>query len=1133
MDAFYISGLGPPQILVNNQKVEIKRRKAVALLVYLAVEGRSQSREFLSGLFWPEYEQSRAYAYLRRTLWEIKDVLGGGLLEVSRESVSIPSSPSFQMDVNQFQVLLRAVKDHDHRFSEPCDQCIDRFEVAIRLYRGDFLSGFSLSACPQFDNWQFLQSEIIRRTFRESLQNLVNALEQRSRISEAIPYAQRWLAIDSLDERAHRTLMALFAQNGQINAALRQFERCRTVLKTELDLAPEIETATLYNQIRERRSSPSPVKAGGRQILLTESNQTSWLEQILSTPVRVAFQTNLPVQATPFIGRESEIREISGFLHNPDCWLLTLAGMGGIGKTRLAIQIGQQISATFPDGVYFVSLDGLKSISALVPKIVETLGLSFHIQEGSLGNQLNSFLRDKTLLIIFDNFDTFTSDAAVLHQLHAEAANIKFIVTSRERLTISGEWVFEVQGLDYPESDSQKFDEILGFHAVELFIHAARRTASNFQINEGNYREIVAITQVIEGMPLGLEMAASWMNLLSPREILVEICSNLDFLKTEMQDAPARQRSMRAVLDYSWKRLDLDDQSALARLSVFQGGFTREAAEKVAGVFLSDLKKFMDRSFIRQKSSGGFYIHELMRQYALEKLCESSEKYKKASDRHTAYYCVALRTWGDGLKGPDQVELLPVMQHEIDNIQAAWIRVNQEKQIQQINRGLGGLCYFYLRTLRNQEGLKTCQLGLVAMEGPEAECGPEVRANLLAWKSIFCLNLYDHETAVESIDFALEMMPGILGKRNDFAPLWAQLFTTKAIIENYLGNRESAIMYYDRAFEIYRQLQDFSGFSYLMLRAIDTGGVTSEKIFQYLSETIHFNRKTGDFFNTAYLLYMYCMIVAYHFGQPVQAVALMQEGCDIFEKLGDPLSKEMSLVTVDPILDTNGRYDELLEVREKKLAYAQERGDRQTTGIYLSEVGETLCHLGNFPAAEDHFREALIHIKGGTPYQYAYRLCGLGEVLLVQGKIAESQDIFQESINGMKIGEKWGQGKALAGLSIATFKMGDREKAWEKIQQALQYHHDGHSHYFTYFSLGAYAYLLSQHGDSLTGIEIYSMLEQQKFVCDSRWFNHLYRDPIYALAMKDYPNDMTTSDSVGKEMELWKTLEQIIQQAKM
>ena len=175
----------------------------------------------------------------------------------------------------------------------------------------------------------------------------------------------------------------------------------------------------------------------------------------------------------------------------------------------------------------------------------------------------------------------------------------------------------------------------------------------------------------------------------------------------------------------------------------------------------------------------------------------------------------------------------------------------------------------------------------------------------------------------------------------------------------------------------------------------------------------------------------------------------------------------------------------------------------------------------------------MIHIKGGSPYQYAYSLCGLGEVLLVQGKISESKEFFQESINGMKIGEKWGQGRALAGLSIAAFKMGDREKAWEIIQQALQYHHDVHSHYFTHFSLGAYAYLLSQHGDSLTGIEIYSMLEQQKFVRDSRWFNDLYRDPIYAMAMKDNPNDITTSESAGKEMNLWKTLEQIVQQAKM
>jgi predicted ATPase/DNA-binding SARP family transcriptional activator len=1133
MDSLYISCLGPPQISLNNQQIDFKRRKAVALLVYLAMEGRSQSREFLSGLFWPEYEQSRAYSYLRRTIWEIKNVVGDGWLDVRREWVSISNSAEFQTDFKQFHSLLQGVKNHDHPFTEPCEFCIAQLESAIDMYRGDFLSGFSLSDCPQFDDWQFLQSEVIRRSFQDNLQNLVNALEMHGRISEAIPYTQRWLAIDNLDEAAHRKLMVLFAQNGQMHAALRQFELCQVVLRTELNLAPELTTTNLYNQIREHRFSPSGVNPAGKPILLAEGKQSSWLDQILSTPARVALQSNLPVQTTPFIGREAEIKEISGFINNPDCWLLTLTGMGGIGKTRLANQVGREIGENFPDGVFFIPLEGLETISALLPKIVERLALTFHPQDGPLEIQLNSFFQDKRFLIILDNFDSLISEAAILLKLHTTAASIKFLVTSRERLKISGEWVFEIQGLDFPKSDIEKLEESLNFHAVELFNHAARRTLNNFQIDEKNYRDISAITQIVEGIPLALEMAASWINLLSPEEILAEIQTDSNFLKSKMQDTPIRQRSMRAILDYSWKRLDQEEQSALAKLSVFQGGFSREAAEKVTGVSLAELKKFMDLSIIRQQDSGGLQIHELLRQYALEKLCASSENFKNTRERHAVYYCAALNSWGDGLKSPAQVELFPAMRREIENIQAAWTWVTQEVQIQQITGGIEGLCYFYLRSLRNQEGLEACQLGLSALEQAKADPRPEIHANLLAWKSIFCLNLDDHQAAVKAIDSSLEMIRDLEGKRNDLAPLRARLFTIKAIVETYLGNRESAIKFFDQAIEIYRQTEDYSGFSYLMLRALDTSGVTSEKTIMLLSEAIKFNRKSGDFFNTAYLLYMYCMVVAYHFGQPVQAAALMQEGSDIFEKLGDPLSKEMALAIADPILSTNGRYEELLEVREKKLAYALERGDRQAAGIYQAEVGETLCHLGNYPAAGDRFRKALVNIQSGIPYQYAFRLCCYGELLLVQDKISESYELFKESLKGMKIGEKWGQGRALAGLSIAAFMLGDREKAWEIVQQALGYHHEAHTHYFTHFSLGAYAYIISQNGDSLTGLKIYAILEQQLFVRDSRWFIDLYRNPIYALAMKNNLNEISTCESVGRQMNLWRSLEQIVQELTM
>lgn len=1128
MGALCISGLGTPQIVLNGQRVRIRRRKALALLIYLAVEGGQRSRELLAGLFWPEYGQASASAYLRRTLWEIKDNIGDGWLDVSRERVGFLTAVDIQVDIHQFQALLQGVKDHGHPHADPCEACIEQLEEAIRLYRGDFLSGFSLRGCSAFDDWQFLQTEIHRRLFQDALQNLVNALEKYGSISDAILYTKNWLGIDNLDERAHRKLMALYARDGQEPAALRQYEKCRTVLRSELDLAPEAATTDLYNQIQERRLSSVIREIEGTQTIFARSYRTSWLNEILSSPVQVSFDTNLPAQTTRFFGRDAEIKQISELLYNPDCWLLTLTGMGGIGKTRLAVQIGQQVAPVLPDGAYFVSLEGLKAISALLPKVAETLGLSVHSQERAIEDQLTAFLSDKTLLIIFDNFDEFTSQAAILHQLHAVANRVKFLATSRERLKISGEWVINLEGLGYPKMATGYSGEIILYPAIELFIHAAQRIWKDFQANEGNYDDIAAIARLVEGIPLGLEMAASWINLLSPREILDEIQTNLDFLKTDMQDKPARQRSMRAVLDYSWERLTSDEQSSLARLSVFHGGFTRESAEKVASVTLVGLKKFMDRSLIRQSGAGRFHLHELLRQYASENLIAAPDSFRATTDRHATYYCVALSRWSDGLRGPDQIEILSAMQQEIDNIQAAWIWVTQENQIQQIQRGLEGLCYFYLRTLRNQEGRLTCQLGLASLEGAEVAPTTVLKANILAWLSIFSLNLDDHDTAAESIDTGMDIMRKIKGMSDFIDPLWTRLYMTKAIVENYLGDRQSATEYYSKAMDGFHQTQDYSGFSYLMLRALDTSGVTSEKAFRFLSEAIRYKRSSGDNFNTAYLLYIYCMVVAYHFGQPVKAANLMRESVDLFEKMGDAFSKEMALVTVDPILNTHGRYVELLEVRRKKLAYAQERGDRQTSGIYLAEIGEVLSHLGDYLAAEEQAMESLTRIKEGVAYQYAFRLCCLGEVLLAQGRHAECLEIFRESIAGMKIGEKWGQGRALAGLSIATFKTGDPEEAWKLVFQALRLHFDSKTHYFSHFSLGAYAYLLSHRGDALGAIEVYAMLSRQKFVRDSAWFRDLYCKPIYAMAVRHKPEEISSVENTGQHKDLWRTIDQVL-----
>jgi tetratricopeptide (TPR) repeat protein len=314
-----------------------------------------------------------------------------------------------------------------------------------------------------------------------------------------------------------------------------------------------------------------------------------------------------------------------------------------------------------------------------------------------------------------------------------------------------------------------------------------------------------------------------------------------------------------------------------------------------------------------------------------------------------------------------------------------------------------------------------------------------------------------------------------------------------------------------------------------MLRSLDSGGVVSERNLQFLADGLEFKRKTGDLFNTAYMLNAYCMTVAYHYGQPQQAKALMEEGCALFEQLGDPLSKEMALHIADPILGINGRYDEQLTLREKKLAYAQERGDLQVTGIYLSEIGETLAHLGDYDGAEVRFREALALLKKRTDYQYGFRLCGLAENLLAKGQIDEAHSLFQQSVSRMHTGELWGFGRGLAGLSMTTFLTGDSEAAWKVVRQALEIHLEMRTFYFAHFSLSAYAYLLSQHDEALFGVEIYNLVAQQKFVNQSLWFADLYQKPIHASVRKLPKGDISKAEAKGKNLDFWHTVGKIIE----
>ncbi|HTF41416.1 MAG TPA: AAA family ATPase, partial [Propionibacteriaceae bacterium] len=348
---------------------------------------------------------------------------------------------------------------------------------------------------------------------------------------------------------------------------------------------------------------------------------------------------NLPVQLTTFIGRVEEMNELSKLLDDSACRMATLVGPGGSGKTRLVMEAARIMASEFPDGVYFVPLEPVGSVEFLVPAIADSIGLSLRGQEEPKAQLLNH-LNDNQLLIVLDNFEHLITAASVLSDMLAAATKLKLIVTTREALKLSEEWIFPVPGMRFPETNAAAGPE--NYDSVRLFVERAQRVKRGYS-PEADWAAIVRLCQLTWGMPLAVELAASWINVLSCQEIVAEIERNLDFLASSLRNVPERHRSVRAVFAQSWSLLGQQERDVFARLSVFRGTFGREAAEEIAGASLPLLSTLVDKSLLKPLPESRYRVHELLRQYAFEKLSQSSEDVSRARDSHSAYYLDFLR----------------------------------------------------------------------------------------------------------------------------------------------------------------------------------------------------------------------------------------------------------------------------------------------------------------------------------------------------------------------------------------------------------------------------------------------------------------------------------------------------------
>ena len=382
----------------------------------------------------------------------------------------------------------------------------------------------------------------------------------------------------------------------------------------------------------------------------------------------------LPAEPTPFIGRAEELVEIRRLL--TETRLLTLTGTGGIGKTRLALRAANDLHDEFENGVFFVSLAPISSGEHIVQTIAESIGFPLSTEEAPI-NQLIAHLRRRQLLLVMDNFEHLLGEADIVAKILQAASKVKVLATSREKLKLHGETALTITGMGFSD---QKTSTVSWEHdAIELFLQSIRRVCPEFNPDVEDLKQLEHICQLVEGMPLAIELAAGWMNVLSPEELASEIRRGLDILTAEMRDVPERHHSMRAVFDQSWSLLDQAERDAFMRLSAFRGGFTREAGQAVTGASLQLLAGLVNKSFLRHDpTSGRFEMHELLRQYAQEQLEKAPEDSISAMEAHAAYFANFMeQRWGH-LRDHRQTAALAEIDADLENIRTAWrYRIDQ------------------------------------------------------------------------------------------------------------------------------------------------------------------------------------------------------------------------------------------------------------------------------------------------------------------------------------------------------------------------------------------------------------------------------------------------------------------------
>ena len=725
-------------------------------------------------------------------------------------------------------------------------------------------------------------------------------------------------------------------------------------------------------------------------------------QRIVPTPekpvsVSSPLKADLPVPPTPLIGRERELKTVIQQLNDHHCRLLTLTGPGGVGKTRLALEIAHQLQDVFENGVYFIELAGVNSPDFIVYAIANKLGL---VSSGSDDprDQLSNFLHGKQMLLVLDNLEHLQKGVGLLGELLERTEKIKLLTTSRESLNLRAEWVFGVQGWPLPHDPLAT--EIETSSAVKFFARCSKQARVDFELKDEERSSVLRICQLVEGLPLGIELAATWVRVLSCAEIAQEIERSINFLSTSVRDVPERHRSMEAVFNHSWDLLNEAEQNVFMKLSIFRGGFTREAAEQVAGGTLPLLFALTDKSLLYRPDAERFDLHDLLRQFARERLLASGD-FDNTSNRHLKYFLEFVEQAESNLQGGKQLYWLDRLERDHDNLRAAleWsLRPEetleeksrgQEEQIAQESLILSGKLYlFWKRRDHWSEGRKWLQRSLAQAKGLPAS--PEY-AKALNAAVLLAVEQADTNTAQRLSEENLSVSQK-LGDRHCLASalgskglvLWKQ--------KDFATARDSC----EEGLAIYRELGDefavADALHFLGHIAINQNEYEAARsylqesldISQELQNQIGVTEALGDLGLLAYLRDDYPAAYKY-----------LEESLEGFREAASLPGIESALNRLGDLARYQGDYEQAGRLYSESLALYRNMNDMDEIPSLLHNLGYVAQHHGDNAQALALFKEGLaIQMKMGNQAGIAECLVGIAGVLVALGHPEESARLF-------------------------------------------------------------------------------------------------------------------------------------------